>query len=114
MQRLRGLVPDASRARFSALTRAWPGSRGIDGAVGVLDSAVPTIHFLGATDTVTGSRYLIESKDARILVDCGLFQGPKKLRERNWAALSFDIGSLDAVVPDSRAHRSQRLCSAAL
>ncbi len=59
---------------------------------------MPTIQFLGATDTVTGSRYLVESKGARILVDCGLFQGPKKLRERNWAALSFDIGSLDAVV----------------
>ena len=57
-----------------------------------------TIQFLGATDTVTGSRYLVESDGARILVDCGLFQGPKKLRERNWTAPAFDVQSLDAVV----------------
>ena len=59
---------------------------------------MPTLQFLGATDTVTGSRYLVESDGARVLVDCGLFQGPKKLRERNWAAPSFDVQSLDAVV----------------
>lgn len=58
----------------------------------------PTITFLGATDTVTGSRYLVEHDGARILVDCGLFQGPKKLRERNWAPPGFDTASLDAVV----------------
>lgn len=57
-----------------------------------------SIQFLGATDTVTGSRYLVEAGSARILVDCGLFQGPKKLRERNWATPSFDVKSLDAVV----------------
>lgn len=56
------------------------------------------IQFLGATDTVTGSRYLVESDGARVLVDCGLFQGYKKLRERNWAPLPFDAASLDAVV----------------
>jgi len=57
-----------------------------------------TIQFLGATDTVTGSRYLVESDGARVLVDCGLFQGYRRLRERNWAPLPFDAGSLDAVV----------------
>lgn len=56
------------------------------------------ITFLGAADTVTGSRYLIETDTARLLVDCGLFQGFKKLRERNWAPLPFDPASLDAVV----------------
>jgi metallo-beta-lactamase family protein len=56
------------------------------------------ITFLGAADTVTGSRYLIETDKARLLVDCGLFQGFKKLRERNWAELPFDPASLDAVV----------------
>ncbi len=56
------------------------------------------ITFLGATDTVTGSRYLIDTDKARVLVDCGLFQGFKKLRERNWAELPFDPSSLDAVV----------------
>ena len=55
------------------------------------------MSFLGATDTVTGSRYLVEA-GARVLVDCGLLQGPKKLRERNWRRPPFDPSSLDAVV----------------
>lgn len=57
-----------------------------------------TLAFLGAVDTVTGSRYLVEADGRRVLVDCGLFQGPKKLRERNWRAPTFDPRSLDAVV----------------
>jgi metallo-beta-lactamase family protein len=57
-----------------------------------------TVRFLGATDTVTGSRYLVETGRARLLVDCGLFQGYKKLRERNWAPPPFDPSSVDAVV----------------
>jgi hypothetical protein len=48
-----------------------------------------TISFLGAAETVTGSRYLLESDDSRVLVDCGLFQGYKKLRQRNWAPPGF-------------------------
>lgn len=44
----------------------------------------PSLRFLGATGTVTGSRYLIEAKGRRILLDCGLFQGYKQLRLRNW------------------------------
>lgn len=58
----------------------------------------PTITFLGAAETVTGSRYLITTERARVLVDCGLFQGYKKLRERNWASLPFEPSALDAVV----------------
>jgi len=54
--------------------------------------------FHGATDTVTGSRYLVERDGARILVDCGLFQGPKKLRLRNWENPGFDAATLDAVI----------------
>jgi metallo-beta-lactamase family protein len=54
-----------------------------------------TLAFMGAIDTVTGSRYLV---DNRLLVDCGLFQGPKKLRERNWARFSVDVASLEGVV----------------
>ena len=57
-----------------------------------------TLAFLGATETVTGSRYLVTSAGSRILVDCGLFQGPKKLRLRNWEPLLFDEAELDAVV----------------
>lgn len=58
----------------------------------------PTLQFLGATGTVTGSRYLIESGGHRVLVDCGLFQGYKQLRERNWAPFPVDPASIDAVV----------------
>jgi metallo-beta-lactamase family protein len=57
-----------------------------------------TITFLGAAETVTGSRYLVEAEGARVLVDCGLFQGWKKLRERNWASPPFRPSSLDGVV----------------
>jgi metallo-beta-lactamase family protein len=61
-------------------------------------TAAPRVTFLGATDTVTGSRYLVEHEGLRILVDCGLFQGPKKLRVRNWEHPGFDASKLDAVI----------------
>ncbi|MFZ0494037.1 MAG: MBL fold metallo-hydrolase [Acidimicrobiia bacterium] len=56
------------------------------------------LHFLGATGTVTGSKYLVEDAGSRILVDCGLFQGYKHLRKRNWAPFPIDPSSIDAVV----------------
>ena len=56
------------------------------------------LRFLGANATVTGSRYLVEAGDKRILVDCGLFQGYKSLRLRNWAPFPIDPASIDAVV----------------
>jgi metallo-beta-lactamase family protein len=56
------------------------------------------IQFLGATGTVTGSKYLVQAAGKRILVDCGLFQGYKQLRLRNWAPPPVDPKSLDAVV----------------
>jgi len=56
------------------------------------------LHFLGAADTVTGSRYLVETATARVLVDCGLFQGYKVLRERNRAPFPVSPGTVDAVV----------------
>ena len=58
----------------------------------------PKLRFLGAAGTVTGSRYLLEHAGARILVDCGLFQGFKTLRERNRKAFPVAPGSIDAVV----------------
>ena len=59
----------------------------------------PTVlTFLGAAGTVTGSRYLLERDGRRILVDCGLFQGLKVLRERNWAPFPVDPASLEAVL----------------
>jgi metallo-beta-lactamase family protein len=63
-----------------------------------LQVSMTTLHFLGAIDTVTGSRYLVDTGSARILVDCGLFQGFKKLRQRNWIEPGFDPARLDAVV----------------
>lgn len=59
---------------------------------------VPILQFLGAAGTVTGSRFLVETPRARVLVDCGLFQGLKALRLRNWAPLPVDPGSIDAVL----------------
>lgn len=56
------------------------------------------IVFLGGTETVTGSKFLLESGNTRVLVDCGLFQGYKWLRRRNWEPLPLDIAKLDAVV----------------
>jgi metallo-beta-lactamase family protein len=59
---------------------------------------VPLLRFLGATGTVTGSRFLIQTPQARVLVDCGLFQGLKPLRLRNWEPFPVDPASIDAVV----------------
>jgi metallo-beta-lactamase family protein len=56
------------------------------------------ITFYGAAQTVTGSKYLLESDSARVLVDCGLFQGLKKLRQKNWYPLPTDVSTFDSVV----------------
>ena len=57
-----------------------------------------TLSFWGGVGTVTGSKYLVETDRARVLVDCGMFQGLKELRERNWQEPPFDPRSLDAVL----------------
>jgi len=59
---------------------------------------MPTLTFLGAAGTVTGSKHLLALDGHRVLVDCGLFQGLKELRERNWAALPIDPKHIDAVI----------------
>jgi len=59
---------------------------------------MPTITFLGAAGTVTGSKYLVEAGGKRLLVDCGLFQGNKELRLRNWERLPEDPASIDWVL----------------
>lgn len=56
------------------------------------------LTFHGAAGTVTGSKYLLEADGATVLIDCGLFQGLKKLRERNWAGTPFKAGEVDAVL----------------
>jgi metallo-beta-lactamase family protein len=59
---------------------------------------MPKITFLGAAGTVTGSKYLVEAGGQRLLVDCGLFQGPKELQQRNWNNLLIDPASIDWVL----------------
>ncbi len=59
---------------------------------------MPTLTFLGAARTVTGSKHLLEVDGQRILFDCGLFQGLKELRLRNWAPLPVPPESINAVV----------------
>jgi metallo-beta-lactamase family protein len=60
--------------------------------------AVPVLTFLGGAGTVTGSRFLIDTPDARALVDAGLFQGLKALRLRNWEPFPVPPSSIDALV----------------
>lgn len=57
-----------------------------------------TLRSLGGAGTVTGSKHLLEAAGKRILVDCGLFQGVKNLRELNWKRLPVDAASVDAIV----------------
>lgn len=57
-----------------------------------------TLSFWGAAGTVTGSKYLIESDRARVLIDCGLFQGLKELRLRNWEEPPFNAAAVNAVI----------------
>jgi metallo-beta-lactamase family protein len=59
---------------------------------------VSTIQFLGAAGTVTGSMHLVTANGRRVLLDCGLFQGLKELRLRNWREPPFDPKTIDAVV----------------
>jgi metallo-beta-lactamase family protein len=56
------------------------------------------ITFLGAVEEVTGSRYIVENKDVKILVDCGLFQGTKEITQRNWDPFPVAAESIDALV----------------
>lgn len=57
-----------------------------------------TLEFLGAAGTVTGSKYLLQTKNARVLIDCGLFQGPRALKDLNWQPLPGTTSHVDAVV----------------
>ncbi len=59
---------------------------------------MPKITFLGAAGTVTGSKYLIEAEGKKLLVDCGLFEGSKELKQRNWDKLTVDPATIDWVL----------------
>ena len=56
------------------------------------------LSFCGAAQTVTGSKYVLSIGNKSILLDCGLFQGLKNLRQRNWEDPPFDVSKIDAVV----------------
>jgi len=58
---------------------------------------MPKLRFLGACGTVTGSKFLLEGDSRRVLVDCGIFQGSRELKEKNWTPPPFDSGALSAV-----------------
>ncbi len=62
------------------------------------ESNLASISFWGGVGTVTGSKYLVETEKARVLVDCGMFQGLKELRERNWQDPPFDPRALTSVL----------------
>lgn len=57
-----------------------------------------TLRFLGACGTVTGSKFLLEAGSRRVLFDCGIFQGSRELKEKNWTDPAFDPETLSAVV----------------
>ena len=56
------------------------------------------LNFWGGVGTVTGSKYLLEANNKKVLVDCGLFQGKKEYRLQNWAALPIDPKTINAVL----------------
>lgn len=56
------------------------------------------LHFLGAAETVTGSKFLLETTHANIMIDCGMFQGLKELRLKNWEAFPFDAKKIDFIL----------------
>jgi metallo-beta-lactamase family protein len=58
----------------------------------------PSLTFLGAAGTVTGAKFLLEAPGARVLLECGMFQGLRELRERNWQPPPFAARSLQAIV----------------
>ena len=60
--------------------------------------SVPMLTFIGGAGTVTGSKTLLDTPNGRVLIDCGLFQGRKKLRLQNWADFPVPPESIDAVV----------------
>lgn len=64
----------------------------------MMQQAQPEIQFLGAAGTVTGSRFLLRCGSVRVMIDCGMFQGLKELRLKNWNPLAVEPESIDAVV----------------
>ena len=72
----------------------------------------PTLQFLGAAGTVTGSRFLVQSGDAQVMVDAGLYQGLAEVRRRNWEPFPIEPATIDSVVL-THAARASRVRSGA-
>lgn len=62
------------------------------------DGIVISLTFHGAAQTVTGSKYLVQAGARKLLIDCGIFQGKKQLRERNWSKPAFDPAAIEWIV----------------
>jgi metallo-beta-lactamase family protein len=90
--RHRLLEGSGDRASLSATRRSWARRSTIP-----TRAPIATVHCLGAARTVTGSKFLVEVDGRRLLVDCGLYQGLKDLRLRNWEPLPVDPARIDAV-----------------
>ena len=73
-------------------------SRAFHGIFGYNAPQMATITFLGAAGTVTGSKYLVEAAGKRLLIDCGIFQGSRDLRQRNWDHQPLDVSTIDYAV----------------
>src|SRR3954465_15399642 len=101
------VASSARGGRSSAATTGSPERSAVRRSVAVIEGKAFTIQcrtvtssltFLGAAGTVTGSKHLLEIDGRRILIDCGLFQGLKELRLRNWGAVLVDPARIAAVV----------------
>lgn len=68
------------------------------------------LQFLGGTDTVTGSRYLLSDDKHRLLVDCGMYQGVAMLGRRNWSVFPVEPRTIDAVVLTHATSTTPRIC----
>ena len=83
---MKNIIPPLWRATVWFLHA--PGAAG-GGCLLADDDRWPTLAFLGGAGTVTGSKFLADSGRERLLLDCGLFQGAKALRLRNWERFGF-------------------------
>lgn len=59
---------------------------------------ITKVNFLGGASTVTGSKFLLETSECNLMIDCGMFQGLKELRELNWVDLPVDVPRIDLVL----------------
>jgi metallo-beta-lactamase family protein len=76
----------------------WPQGDAGDDHGGMTDASRPALRFLGGNGTVTGSKTLVDAGTSQVLVDCGLFQGERELRRRNWEPFPLKAADIDAVL----------------